>query len=469
VEPFDTTCILWCPGIPNVTAGGRLRFDRARGVTIDVAGPLDLDLPMLHGHADGQPITLFDLIVTSSAWHMGSGVVSENSRRSSAMAATLLRGTHADYDTTSSLSMMQVSLDSLDDWYATGCPPIPLLGRSEWSDDQMLTMRWEAPPSLEAALPSGVSVRLHGDRSVRGNEHEYHATERVTMSFIYAKPVNLARVSNDIERVRWLAALVTGEPARVTAMSVTPEGASTSCDLFRQPIDPPGEHRHTSVHEMSLPLPDFDFASMFPRWMEMTERFGVPMALCFANWHSTGLFAENRLLNVASAAEALGDLLYPNDRTELSERPEAAKSFVEAFPPAERDLLRTRLKHINEPSLRQRLRQLVVDAGRPFEYIAGDAKQWVADVVEARNAIVHPSDFQGGLAMAALATMVEYLIEVHLLRELGVEQARLDERLPRTRRARSVEHLVGQWRTELRLAQSAECSIATTYDRQHSR
>ena len=196
---------------------------------------------------------------------------------------------------------------------------------------------------------------------------------------------------------------------------------------------------------MAVKLPDFDVPTALPRWMEMAERLHTPMALFFANWFSPSLYTENRVLNAVGAAESLANLLYPNQRTELSDRPNAVAQFVEAFPSAERPLLNTRLTHLNDPSLRERLRQLAAGAGDAFGLVVADTRRWIGQVVASRNDIAHGNCLPGGGPwLRALAETVEHLVEVHLLIELGMTVSEVEQALRDTPRTRWISSLASE-------------------------
>ena len=150
-------------------------------------------------------------------------------------------------------------------------------------------------------------------------------------------------------------------------------------------------------------------------------------------------------MNAAAAAESLANLVFPNERTELSHRPDAVEQFIASFPSAERRLLRQRLEHINDPSLRERLRRLATDAGDAFTLVVARHGPWVDAVVTTRNDIAHGNRLPGADPyLRALAETVEHLIEVHLLMQLGLTSSQVGAALRDTPRTTWIAQLAGE-------------------------
>jgi hypothetical protein len=139
-----------------------------------------------------------------------------------------------------------------------------------------------------------------------------------------------------------------------------------------------------------------------------------------------------------SGGRPRGTFVYPHERTDLSERPEAVEEFIAAFPDDEQLLLRQRLEHINAPSLADRLRKLTKEADRAFRLVITDTKTWVRTVVDIRRDIAHGNRLaHDGQWLRTLADTIEHLIEVHLLMQLGMSSEQVADALrdtPRTRR-----------------------------------
>lgn len=181
---------------------------------------------------------------------------------------------------------------------------------------------------------------------------------------------------------------------------------------------------------MLLPLSELDFEREIPSWFTVHERRVVAAQFSFANRYGEVLYSENRILAAATAAEALHASQKPELRTDFLSKPAAVKIILDEFPPEEHPLIRTRLKHFNKPSLRNRLKELLEDAGPAMGSLTLRNSAWVALVVDSRNQVVHgEAERPNGPQLLALAETVGHLVELCLLIETGISPGRLAARL----------------------------------------
>jgi hypothetical protein len=451
-----------------------LRFDRDTGLSADLIGSLGPDAPVAYlveqptaqqleelaehepsvddsqdetdpiipivlGVVPGYDITLLDVRRTAGSASM-PGPEHEVLR-----PAVLIRGAHLTDGFETPVDSLGVSFDGLDDWYDTA-----LVGdnfpTTITRDETGTTIRWVNPQKIEASLAGGdvVAVSPRPERHI--SAREVRIGVRPEYSIRYTKPVPLREATKIHTPLRWLTSLITRSPARLTGLRGVESGALQDFEVIFQSTEPDGERGHIHPFAMALTLPNFEFSNRLPKWLENAEQFRVPMALLFANWFSTGLYAENRVLNASSAAESLANLLYKGTRTELSDRPAAVAAFIAAFPEDEHELLRQRLENINDASLRQRLRQLTAGAGGAFDLVVDKTDRWISLVVKARNDIAHGTRLHDdGARLLALSETLEHLIEVHLLMELGMTSLEVEVALRETRRTRWIADLAERY------------------------
>lgn len=298
-------------------------------------------------------------------------------------------------------------------------------------------------------MPSGDTVALSTRVDQRHGLREFHIGLDPAYHVRFAYPRPLRDALDAVTPLRWLTSLVTRRPARLTHLrGIAEDAPREELDIVFKSNEPRSESPTVHPYAMALTLPEFDWPTALPRWMHLAEWLRTPMALFFANWFSRGLYAENRVVNAAAAAESLATTLaLADERTALSDRPEAVEQFIAAFPDDERQLLRKRLTHINDPSLRERLRQLARNAGDAFALVVAKPGPWVEAVVATRNDIAHGNRLPtGGEYLRALAETVEHLIEAHLLMQLGMTSAQVVDALRGTPRTTWIAQLAARHR-----------------------
>jgi ApeA N-terminal domain 1 len=135
------------------------------------------------------------------------------------------------------------------------------------------------------------------------------------------------------------------------------------------------------------------------------------------------LYSEGRFLNAAQAIAAL-------HRRVLVGRPnptdlEARTASIASCPPEYRGWLEDKLWYAHEPSLRQRLREVLDFVGPGVTALTGRRSSFVNRVVNMRNALTHwdeRSRRPAGADLYRLAVALNFIIDAALLRLLGPEQ-----------------------------------------------
>lgn len=476
MEPFETTCVLWQPEHRDAAIGGTLRYQRERGLSADTIGSLDPDEPIANVFeppTDDDLAALADLSADADAETrdrdpgplvpvllgvvQGEPITLLNVRRTEATSAmpghaherlapeVLIRGRHLPDGFTTPVRSIAVAFDVLGAWYDTALRGANRPGRLTRAGRDRFTLEWTMPSPPQATLPSGDAVALSAHVDQRNDVRDFHIRLDPSYQVRFAELRPLGEALDAVTPLRWLTSLVTRRPARLTRLRGVADEPRGAFDIVYESTEPSGTPGALHPYAMALTLPAFDFPTALPRWMHMAEWLRTPMALFFANWFSRGLYTENRVLNAAAAAESLATLTLTNERTDLSERREAVAQFVAAFPETERRLLRQRLTHINDPSMRERLRQLARDAGDAFTLTVTKPGPWVDAVVTTRNDIAHGNRLAGsGPFLRALAETVEHLIEAHLFMQLGMTSAHVAEALRSTPRTTWIAQLAAE-------------------------
>jgi hypothetical protein len=471
MEAFDSTCVLWLPQAEAAHVSGIIRFDRKTGITVDAIGSFDPDEPVAYLVATPTDDDIANLDVATSADTTkppkdqtlpivlgvipGAEITLLNVARSQLndslpghaqehlSPSILIRGAHLPDGMDTEIRTLSVRFDALDDWYDTA-----VLGENLWTtetESSKRTISWQTHPSYESTLEDGTVITLTAPAAVRHGLRDASINTEPRFTVTYGEPVSITAVLTSVRTLRWLTSLMTRTPARVTKVHAAADEQPPFEIVFQSP-EPSIPRRRSHPYAIVAKLPDFDFTTSVRRWVAMQDKLNVPMALLFGNWFSTSLYTENRFLNAITAAEALASQIFPSDRTPLEARPEAVSTFIAAFPPDDHNLLRQRLAHLNDPSLRNRLAKLTDTAGDAFTLIVPTPDQWTSAAVKARNNLAHGNTLTaGGPRLRALAETVEHLIEVHLLNQLGIPVDKLATALQGTPRTTWIRNLARRY------------------------
>jgi hypothetical protein len=104
------------------------------------------------------------------------------------------------------------------------------------------------------------------------------------------------------------------------------------------------------------------------------------------------------------------------------------KAMVKLIPTEHRSVVGSRLKHLTEPTQKERLSELVQRASPVLPGLFADQPEFVNELVEARNRRVHPGGDRRTPPLSApglyrVARTAEYVVQALLLQELGFGEA----------------------------------------------
>jgi ApeA N-terminal domain 1 len=199
--------------------------------------------------------------------------------------------------------------------------------------------------------------------------------------------------------------------------------------LYRAKPDAEAVHSHDALFTLN----DVSFAELIPAWFDLNERLGPVIGMLLGERYLGRSFVENRLITAVAAAEGLHRRLL-TDKTYLpDDQFEALTSdLIKAVPAEHVRWLTDRLW--NEPSLKQRLMQLVECLGDDVvEPFMPKPNRWARRAKDARNLLVHRFDEDDSRepltnsAMYVLAAMTSSVITLVLLQEIGLSRAQLSQ------------------------------------------
>lgn len=139
--------------------------------------------------------------------------------------------------------------------------------------------------------------------------------------------------------------------------------------------------------------------------------------------HNPYINIQHKLLNIIQAIEAYHREIFRESELNLEEHNRKIDKII-AFTPSEyNEWLRDKLRYSYEPSLRNRLKDIVLK----FEDIVGtykESKSFIDQVVNLRNDLIHPDATRKvklieGVPLRVITKRIENLFEICLLSELG--------------------------------------------------
>ncbi len=447
MDPFTTKGTWWVPGDRRRrNATGTITYSPQTGGTLDVYGKrLDEDsyyVPLLHGDTERGRATLLDCTFETASMNQFS-----SSSGQTFSCQVVVDGAHIRRD--SVLGEAEVRVTYLDEWGRIGRIQ-PLGDLRQGRRDVGQGFYYQRAPGFMATLTDGSMVTLGA-----GQQGKFGVTD-ASLAVVHQFDVRLTTpktldelLDGYVRPLVDLLTLLVDRPSSVLCLKVAkrPRGK-------KQLVPPYGYHdvglRTTAEPSAgeSLPLPtqiirsdEFAFSEQLPKWFDLAAKLGGIRGLVFGLRYASEMSVENRYLNATTAAEALHRATFESKRAEVGLKNQATEDWLAQYPKEERNLIKTRLnQYINDPSLADRLTELVNKAGIAFSSIVPNPPEWVKLVKNVRNDLTHqegvPKVRVTSRQMYVLAESVALLVTICFLVDLGFTPEDLLDRLLRPIRIR---------------------------------
>jgi hypothetical protein len=188
-----------------------------------------------------------------------------------------------------------------------------------------------------------------------------------------------------------------------------------------------------------IPYDEFDFEKHLPRWFDHSSNLSGIHDLIFGLRYSPDMSIHNRYLNAATAVEGFHRATFPSKRAKVSLKTDAAKIWLQTYPEGEQGMIKARFsQYINDPSLGDRLSELVEKAGAAFSWVVPNPGKWMTLVKNSRNNLTHQGETSrvgmGSTHMLVIAESVALLATVCFLVDLGFPSEELQPKLARSLR-----------------------------------
>jgi hypothetical protein len=174
------------------------------------------------------------------------------------------------------------------------------------------------------------------------------------------------------------------------------------------------------------------FSDIMTRWFQIYGRFRVPLEILHAAAHGDSQWIADHFLAAAQSAEVLhrvsprysNEVIRSSDFARLQPKLQATlREFSDS------NVLAGRLEHLNEPTLRTRIKELSVDCGPNLRSMLKTLDPFPKRVASWRNELTHPKKHRRQFDWPMIDRLAESLILVlytQLLLELGYDAIEAD-------------------------------------------
>jgi hypothetical protein len=353
-----------------------------------------------------------------------------------------------------------VRLSSLHPWTAvSGFDPrwlsLPV------ADGETVSQSYTPPHEQRAELHDGTIIKLSFPLEERAHglyTFEKTLTQATRFVFEFPQPREVESVQTLVFTLRNFLTLAVGEAVKVTQLvghrkplptDELPVGRSV--EIIYQHLENPRAREVSNHHDMVFLLPDIaeNFEEHMVRWFDRAPELGRVLDLYFSTLHAGFVYLETRFMNFAQAIEGyhrrrLNRLMY-DEETFVAQ----CEAILDNVAGSTRRLAKRALRHANEISLEDRIKDVLQLLGDPATSIVAAGRTTPGDFAKRaaaiRNVYAHnlQSEEPEHLELVVFAYQLKALVEALLLHEIGFEPRAIDKMLLDAGRYQLIQSMEG--------------------------
>lgn len=442
----------WVPDAASSRVAGELTITPGQPALLELQEPLSDGLPtstldvVLGSSTHGEVLTLADVgslgISRASTRKLDHEVM-----RETMSPRAIFVGAHLPGPEDRLFSEAIIDLTDLMGWAGpTGLREDFGVGSAD------VTISVEPPPVHSCDLPQGRVQVTHGWGTAGDGVRTRSLDTSVAFLVTTTHPRDLSEwISLFVGPLRNLLTFAAQRPNEVTELRVKTLRYDATHGTWVEVWYPRGHSdREPALYgfDFLVDLPGLgdDFERFVKRWFELHEKLGTVIPLFLGPRYRPDTFMDNHFLNAAGATEAYHRILYRNEVLPKAEHKIRLATAIDSAPEAHRPWLRETLAHSNEPTFRDRLRELHARSFNVVAGVVGTADDFAGPVVKLRNALTHrgkgtPKATPPGIDMFRLTQITRFVLESCLLLDLGLDEMAVVDATRRSLAFRWIEEL----------------------------
>ncbi|WP_433247639.1 HEPN domain-containing protein [Actinomadura nitritigenes] len=470
---MDELGTFWLPNDPTDHLSGRLQYSPTGKIDLSLVGKFQntntetRDHNRIVGLAGKSQITLEDCF-SRGVQHNSPGIVESRFR-----ANRMFIGHTFGEDDELAFQTVRIQLSHLDEWVERH--GIELEEPSDTGDHSWLFSFKYVQPEEESEEFSRGKISLGQFWSRRSDSKGASICQLPFLRIDYDDLVAFSDILRDVGRVQDIVTLCIDSPVDIDQIiltrpdieSRTLSGRATGSPQhieFRAPrlrYEPVDQRRVITYGAMLLNSDEVGRVSGLAKWIDEVENFERPLNSLMSTRHTDKIYAENRYLNIAFAAEAFHRNTQGGSYMDREEFDELLASYMEITPEARKEWLKGRLGYGNDAPLPKRLRELARQARPATRKLITDERRWVNTISRVRNELTHlgrgKSPFTGS-DLYYLSESIFSVVRVEMLSKCGVSTetwARKSESTAMTWHAKRVQQAIDSTRDRLGISRAS--------------
>lgn len=460
MKPFTHTGVWWLPGRPDESLSGTLTFSPESGITMELFGTLNIGPDFVNpkiivGTADAEDITLLDCI------EIGFRATNPPAQRFRVRLAAM--GAHIPDLDSRGFDRLSLKFSHLTEWSQMNG-----LGM-EWNNPSFSrVVTYQRPPERMVNSSLG-TIRLFLSLNTNvETRHSISLTQSATLGIKGNQPLKLEEwFGRLIFPLANFLTLATGYPNVPTEVLAWPspikiegeqslESSSNVLRVLIETTSPKDGEKWLFPQEMLFTLDDIedDFEMLISRWLDFSKELDSVCDLYFAVQSHSQMFLQHKFLNLVQGLETFHRRRRRNKVRSSPEYEATIATALGAVPETEREWLEELFSSKNEPSLRDRLEDIMNEVGDALSRLVPDRERFIQLVRDTRNYLTHFSKnlrrrSSHGPSLYLLKEQVQCVLLTCMLIELGIPSGTVGGWVERNNQYRALH----QWAKEHGLLQ----------------
>ena len=444
-NPLKLAGYFWLPSTPDHKVPGTLTIADGGDIELEVISDLDLDVkkyfgqlsfPYIYGAVeDLGSVTIESCFYLQRRSTYGVTLIARSRLRGS----RVLAGNHFADDELEGFNGLRFGIEGLDEWLDTTGFTIT------YQDDfRAASIEYAPPELLSIALPDGFtlsfvfSYTLPEIPAIR----EASIKQSVFIQLSHEEEQAIEAFTTIAHRLTLLLGFAMNETVALHSLALSgqrwlKENDSDKSQALSFPLFYPSR-----PYSAALPTLDrFNFlfrfrdvneqiGSLLGRWLSGYDAISPSLSLYFSMCNDNHPYLAGQFLSLAQGLETYSRQTTTMSRFPQQEFDRVVQGLLDACEPPYRAWLSERLSHGNEPSLRNRLKELI----KPFAVLLGspgERRALVGLIVDTRNYLTHYDDAlrsraASGEQLYGLLQTTEALFQLHILSILGFSSKEIE-------------------------------------------
>jgi len=433
MQALDSTGEFWLPGPHGVKQHGRLVFDPVEGTRLELDGPLVERKPDGVQCEEGGEVRprILGMIDYGNVRQPVTLMECRRIHRALYRLDSFLIGGHFQGDEEAEFEEVVVRLRDASPWINKDAIAVEVDSAIDGVDRRQLVCRLDVPESRHARFSRGeISLDFRWSREDVDLES---FTVRYWPEFAikYIKMTPLSKIMEDAGSLHSLSSLCVDRSDWFHSISVYRSDhplimlSGNPIENTKRPIefkarmhepDRQLKAHRLVAHRVPIPFDDFGGVGAVATWLDQPPGL-TPIIGSMLTMRAQSIFAENRFLNVSSAAEGLHRALVGKGKNMPTRAFDDLRRAIrnEKVPAEYHKWFTNVMAHANDFDLDRRLHDLATELGDLAEMLIGaNSAQWVKAVKKVRNGLTHLDENRERFDGADLYWLAESLFQVCL-------------------------------------------------------